>query len=70
MEILGETIQFPLAMAPVGVLRIFNPDRKIAATKAATNEAVPYILSTASLNSIEDVAEANGKDGQRWYQLY
>jgi isopentenyl diphosphate isomerase/L-lactate dehydrogenase-like FMN-dependent dehydrogenase len=27
------------------------------------------ILSTASSNTIEDVAEANG-DGQRWFQLY
>ena len=30
---------------------------------------MPYILSTASSTSIEDVATANG-DGVRWYQLY
>jgi lactate 2-monooxygenase len=69
-ELLGETLQFPFAMAPVGVLKIFNPDGEIAATKAASKEAVPYILSTASSTSIEDVAKANGEDGQRWYQLY
>jgi lactate 2-monooxygenase len=69
-ELFGETLQFPIAMAPVGVLKIFNPDGEIAATKAAANEAVPYILSTASSTSIEDVAKANGTDGQRWYQLY
>lgn len=69
-ELLGETLQFPIAMAPVGVLKIFNPDGEIAATKAASKEAVPYILSTASSTSIEDVAKANGEDGQRWYQLY
>lgn len=69
-EILGEKLQFPIAMAPVGVLKIFNPDGEIAATKAAAKEAVPYILSSAAAASIEDVAEANGEDGQRWYQLY
>jgi lactate 2-monooxygenase len=69
-ELFGETLQFPIAMAPVGVLKIFNPDGEIAATKAAAKETVPYILSTASSTSIEDVAKANGEDGQRWYQLY
>ena len=69
-EVLGEKLQFPIAMAPVGVLKIFNPSGEIAATKAAAKEAVPYIFSSAAASTIEDVAEANGKDGQRWYQLY
>ncbi|KAF1845974.1 FMN-dependent alpha-hydroxy acid dehydrogenase [Cucurbitaria berberidis CBS 394.84] len=69
-EILGEQLSVPIAMAPVGVLKIFNPDGEMAATRAAAQEAVPYILSTASSTSIEDVAQANGVDGQRWYQLY
>ncbi|KAK3197243.1 hypothetical protein GRF29_1536g1126303 [Pseudopithomyces chartarum] len=69
-EIFGEKLQAPIAMAPVGVLRIFNPEGEVAAAKAAAKEAVPYILSTASSTSIEDVANANGEDGQRWYQLY
>ncbi|KAJ4399392.1 hypothetical protein N0V91_009484 [Didymella pomorum] len=69
-EVLGEKLQFPVAMAPVGVLKIFNPDGEIAATKAAAKEAVPYILSSAAAATIEDVAKANGEDGQRWYQLY
>jgi lactate 2-monooxygenase len=69
-EILGETLQFPIAVAPVGVLKIFNPDGEKAVARAAAKEAVPYILSTASATSIEDVAKANGNDGQRWYQLY
>ena len=35
----------------------------------ATEIGVPYILSTASSSSIEDVAKASG-DGKRWFQLY
>lgn len=30
---------------------------------------MPYILSSATSTSIEEVAEANG-DGSRWFQLY
>ena len=56
-------------MAPVGVLRIFNPDGEIAAAAAAAKEQIPYIMSTASSTSIEDVAKANG-NGERWFQLY
>lgn len=63
-EIFGEKLQAPIAMAPVGVLRIFNPEGEVAAAKAAAKEAMPYILSTASSTSIEDVTNANGEDGQ------
>ncbi|CAO2650234.1 Nn.00g015260.m01.CDS01 [Neocucurbitaria sp. VM-36] len=69
-QILGQQLQVPIAMAPVGVLKIFNPAGEVAASRAAAKEAVPYILSTASSTSIEDTAKANGPDGQRWYQLY
>lgn len=31
---------------------------------------VPFIMSTASTRPPEEVAEANGVDGARWYQLY
>jgi lactate 2-monooxygenase len=68
-EVLGHKLAYPIAIAPVGVQRIFNPDGEVAAAKAAASECVPYILSTASSTSTEDVAKANG-DGQRWYQLY
>lgn len=69
-ELLEEQLQVPIAMAPVGVLKIFNPDGEVAASRAAAKAAIPYILSTASATSTEDVSRANGEDGQRWYQLY
>jgi len=59
----------PIATAPVGVLQIFNPNGDVAATKAAAKGTGPYSLSSAAKSTIEDVAEANGQDGQRWYQL-
>lgn len=68
-SVLGQKFPFPTAVAPVGVQRIFNPEGEIASAAAAADESVPYIMSTASSSSIEEVAEANG-DGVRWYQLY
>ena len=53
----------------MGVQRIFHTDGELASAAAAAKEGVPYIMSTASSCSIEDVAEANG-DGVRWFQLY
>jgi len=50
-------------------LGIFNPDGEEAAARAAAQQRVPYIMSTASSTSIEDVAKANGP-GTRWFQLY
>jgi len=68
-KILGEEHPFPIAIAPVGVQRIFSPEGELASAAAAARESVPYIMSTASSSTIEDVAKANG-DGVRWYQLY
>ncbi|KAL4994234.1 FMN-dependent dehydrogenase [Aspergillus recurvatus] len=65
----GDEYDYPLALAPVGVQTIFHPEGEKAAAKAAAEEGVPYILSTATSTSLEDVAEANG-GGPRWYQLY
>ncbi|ETI27218.1 hypothetical protein G647_09901 [Cladophialophora carrionii CBS 160.54] len=65
----GQRIPFPIAAAPVGVLRIFNPDGEVAVARACEKCRIPYIMSTASSTSIEEAAKANG-DGVRWFQLY
>lgn len=68
-KVFGQAFPFPLAIAPVGVQRIFHPEGELASAAAAARQSVPYIMSTASSTSIEDVGRANG-DGVRWYQLY
>jgi isopentenyl diphosphate isomerase/L-lactate dehydrogenase-like FMN-dependent dehydrogenase len=68
-KVLGTEHPWPIAVAPVGVQRIFNPEGEVASAKAAEREGIPYIMSTASSTSIEDVAKANG-DGTRFFQLY
>ncbi len=59
----------PLLLAPIGVHGLLNKDGEVTTSRAAAKVGVPFITSTASTRSLEDVAEANG-DGQRWYQLY
>jgi lactate 2-monooxygenase len=56
-------------MAPVGVQTIFHEDKEIGLSSACSEIGVPFILSTASSTSIEEVAQASGK-GPRWFQLY
>ncbi|KAJ7740206.1 FMN-dependent dehydrogenase [Mycena maculata] len=70
VTVLGEKLRFPVAIAPIGVQKIFNEAGEVATAKAAADVGVPYILSTASSTSIEDVAKVNGERGQRWYQMY
>ncbi|KAL8740937.1 MAG: hypothetical protein Q9190_006406 [Brigantiaea leucoxantha] len=62
-------LESPLLIAPVGVQTIFHNDKETGVAEIANEIGLPYILSTASSSSIEDVAKANG-NGNRWYQLY
>jgi lactate 2-monooxygenase len=65
IKIFGQEYASPIAIAPVGVQRIFHRDGESATARAAAKEGVPYILSTASSTSIEDIAKFNA-DGDRW----
>jgi isopentenyl diphosphate isomerase/L-lactate dehydrogenase-like FMN-dependent dehydrogenase len=68
-EVLGTALPAPILLAPVGVLGIVHEDGELAVARAAASLGVPFILSTAASNNMEDVAEAAG-DGTRWFQLY
>jgi isopentenyl diphosphate isomerase/L-lactate dehydrogenase-like FMN-dependent dehydrogenase len=68
-EILGTTLPAPFMLAPIGVQSIIHTEGELATARAAASVGVPFILSTAASNTIEDVAQAAG-DLPRWYQLY
>ena len=55
-------------MAPVGVQSIFHSDKEIGLAEVCGEIGVPYILSTASSSTIEEVSAASS--GPKWYQLY
>ncbi|MCX5205887.1 alpha-hydroxy-acid oxidizing protein [Streptomyces sp. NBC_00237] len=68
--VLGEELAAPLVLAPIGVQSLVHPDGELATARAAAATGLPMALSTASSHTIEEVAEANGAEGQRWFQLY
>ncbi len=67
--LLGAPAAIPLAIAPMSVQAIAHPDAELATFRAAATAGVPFILSTMSSRSIEEVA-ATATDATRWFQLY
>src|SRR5688572_15887955 len=66
--LLGEALPLPLALAPVALAGLQRGDGEILACRAAEAAGIPFTLSTMSILSIEDVAEAVQKPF--WFQLY
>jgi L-lactate dehydrogenase (cytochrome) len=68
VTIIGEQAELPLALAPIGLCGMQWGDGEILACRAAQAAGIPFCLSTMSICSIEDVAEA--VDRPFWFQLY
>ncbi|MGA6967024.1 MAG: alpha-hydroxy acid oxidase [Xanthobacteraceae bacterium] len=66
--IIGEPARLPIALAPIGLCGMQRGDGEILACRAAHAAGIPFTLSTMSICSIEDVAQAVGKPF--WFQLY
>ena len=64
----GQPVSMPVALAPCGIVGMQRADGEILAARAAAKARVPFTLSTMSICSIEDVAEA--VDQPFWFQLY
>jgi lactate 2-monooxygenase len=69
VELLGHTLPAPVLLGPVGVQGILHADGDLASARAAASLGIPFVLSTVSSRSIEDVAQAMGS-APRWFQLY
>jgi 4-hydroxymandelate oxidase len=68
-EILGREAALPLGLAPAAEQGLCHPDAELASARAAAAARVPFVLSTFSTASLEEVAEAvPGAD--LWSQLY
>ena len=65
---LGQEVTLPVALAPVGLTGLNWADGEILAARAAQRFGVPFTLSTMSICSIEDVADAVAEPF--WFQLY
>ena len=65
---IGQKVAMPVGLAPVGMTGMQCADGEIKAARAAKKFGVPFTLSTMSICSIEDVAEAT--QHPFWFQLY
>jgi L-lactate dehydrogenase (cytochrome) len=67
-QMIGENVSMPVALAPVGLTGMQHADGEILAARSAEKFGVPFVLSTMSICSIEDVAASTSRPF--WFQLY
>lgn len=65
---LGKEYKLPFGFSPCGMGGMLYPDGEILVAKACEKNGIPYILSTMSICSIEQVAEKTSEPF--WFQLY
>jgi L-lactate dehydrogenase (cytochrome) len=68
VEVLGQKLAMPVILAPVGLGGMFARRAEVQAARAAEKAGVPFIESTVSICSIEEVAGAT--TAPPWFQLY
>ncbi len=68
-HMIGQEVAMPLAIAPTGLTGMQHADGEIHGALAAKKFGIPFTLSTMSICSIEDVAQATGRH-PFWFQLY
>jgi len=65
---IGEDVAMPVGLAPTGLTGMQHADGEMLAAQAAEAFGVPFVLSTMSICSIEDVASVTRRPF--WFQLY
>ena len=65
----GQDVAMPVAIAPTGLTGMQHADGEIHGARAAKKFGIPFTLSTMSICSIEDVAQATDRH-PFWFQLY
>src|SRR3954452_4790301 len=68
VEVLGQEMAMPIILAPVGLAGMMARRAEVQAARAAEAVGIPFIESTVSICSIEEVAGATSKPP--WFQLY
>src|SRR5438876_3628559 len=68
VEVLGQRLALPIVLAPVGLCGMLARRAEVQGARAAEKAGVPFIESTVSICSIEEVAKATSTPP--WFQLY
>jgi L-lactate dehydrogenase (cytochrome) len=67
-ELFGHEYAAPFGIAPIGLQGLIWPGSPQILAQAAAEHNVPFILSTVTTASIEEIGKITG--GRFWYQLY
>ncbi|MCL9779957.1 FMN-dependent L-lactate dehydrogenase LldD [Vibrio sp. S4M6] len=68
IELLGENLSMPVALAPVGLTGMYARRGEVQAAQAACNKGIAYTMSSLSVCPIEEVAPKISRP--MWFQLY
>lgn len=68
VTVLGQKLDLPFLLAPIGYSRLMHPRGELAGSAAAGRHGTAYILSTMSGHTIENVKAQS--PGPTFYQLY
>jgi L-lactate dehydrogenase (cytochrome) len=66
---IGQEVAMPVAIAPTGLTGMQHADGEILGALACKEFGIPFTLSTMSICSMEDVAQATGRH-PFWFQVY
>lgn len=66
--LLGQRLELPVILGPVGLAGLLAPSGEVLAARAAARKGALFALSTMSVCTIEEVAAAVPTPG--WFQLY
>ena len=67
-ELLGQRIELPIALAPIGLAGLNARRGEVQAARAAEGAGIPFCLSTVSACPLDEVAA--GVTKPFWFQLY
>jgi isopentenyl diphosphate isomerase/L-lactate dehydrogenase-like FMN-dependent dehydrogenase len=68
VTVLGQKLDLPFMLGPIGYSRLMHPRGELAASRAAGKNGTAYILSTLSGHRLEDVKAQS--PGPTFFQLY
>ncbi|WP_435195230.1 alpha-hydroxy-acid oxidizing protein [Natronomonas sp. EA1] len=68
-DLLESELDAPALLAPIGVQSIIHEEAELAVARAANDVGMPFVLSTVSSYTMEEVA-AEAPDVPKWFQLY
>ena len=68
ISLFGSRLAAPLVVAPTGMAGLLWRDGEIALSRAAATAGIPFTVSTGSMTSLEQIADA--AEAELWFQLY